>query len=214
MDNFYIKRGIKIHKFINNLLTKKQNRQKKQQTSSSAQHDMKMKKLAKNLIKKLKDKDWMFLWGEKRIYKEMLTGQIDALFKNEKKKQLVLVDWKITSKRMKKIPLNNKYNFSSFKCKMGQTILQLNIYHYMIMHMMSAAAAAAVTTTTTTIHDHNLIKDYKSVEIFIGNVVGSNVYFVKTPILPISFIDRIINNYFVSNNNQDDVVVVHGSSSV
>lgn len=171
----YTTRGIKIHSCINKFLNNSRRRIDKKicavEKTTAKKYDLLMKKVAEYL----KKKKWIYVNSEFAVTYNGISGSLDALFSNNKN-ELVIVDWKVTCKRIKKYKKNSDLTFASFQTQTEQAVLQLNLYKYMLINNNSEDAC-------------------KKIQMFIGNIVGKSISFIKVPDLPIEFIIRLINNY-------------------
>lgn len=168
----YTTRGIKIHSCINKFLNNSKRRIDKK--ICVVEKTTKNYNLLKKVAAYLKRKKWIYVNSEFAVKYNGISGSLDALFSNSKD-ELIIVDWKVTCKRIKKYRKNLDLTFASFQTQVEQAVLQLNLYKYMLINNNSHAC--------------------KKIQMFIGNIVGESVSFIKVPDLPVEFITRLINNY-------------------
>lgn len=125
--------------------------------------------LLRNLEKTLKTLKWKYLESERLHRRENVSGRIDAVFQCGTKK--ILVDWKVTQRNIICTHNNNiRERFDAFNGNYTALyILQMNLYDFLY--------------------------NQKNTEIYIGNIVGTNIKMIKCQRFSREFMDRIISNY-------------------
>lgn len=166
MNNYYKTKGIKIHCCIHRFLSLK----KKCCTDCLKRN----KNLFKNLKYKLEKMKWVYVASEKIVKRDNCRGIIDALFKTKDLRKLIIIDWKVTRKNLKKTSMSTEELFSSFNSQINQAVLQLNIYRFLL---------------NSTTHSCN------DIEMYIGNIVSNKFRFIKVKALSDEFMERIFKNY-------------------
>lgn len=130
---------------------------------------------------KLAQKKWTFLESEFTVDHDNVNGRMDALFEKHRrnKKIYAIVDWKCTRR---KICLSKGIGQTFSWSQKDRPVFQLNLYRYLYKRSINEEHGS---------DDGRLV----DVELYIGNVVRSKIYFRKCMDLGDAFIERSILNF-------------------